>query len=254
MLLTQRSEGRTDEQLRSVSFQRGYLKTAYGSCLVSFGDTRVLCAVTIDDALPAWRKGGGAGWITAEYAMLPASTDQRSRRERGGVQGRSAEIQRLIGRSLRSACDLRLLGEYNVTVDCDVIQADGGTRTAAICGAWVALHDALTVWKSAGKLKGNPLVSQVAAVSVGMVGGKLLLDLDYHEDSRAEIDMNLVMNANAEFIEVQGTGERLTFDRKRLDALLDLGTVGLLQLLDAQRAALLANDALPGAPEVGAGC
>jgi ribonuclease PH len=232
--LSQRSENRADDRLRSVGFTRGYLKSALGSCLVEFGDTKVLCAASIEESLPSWRKGSGQGWVTAEYAMLPASTARRSRRETHGRQGRTQEIQRLIGRSLRAAVDLSLLGEITVTVDCDVIQADGGTRTAAICGAWLALRDALAVWQSAGKLKGNPLFGQVAAVSVGMVDGRLLLDLDYREDSRAEIDMNLVMNGNGEFIEIQGTGERASFDRARLDALLDIGTSGLTELLALQ--------------------
>jgi ribonuclease PH len=170
--------------------------------------------------------------------MLPASGSRRARRETNGQKGRTHEIQRLIGRSLRSVVDLSALGEITVTVDCDVIQADGGTRTASICGAWLALYDALSAWKNAGRLRANPVFGQVAAVSVGLVDGRVLLDLDYAEDSRAEIDMNLVMNAEGEFVEVQGTGERTTFDRGRLDALLDRGTVGLHLLLEAQRAAL----------------
>jgi ribonuclease PH len=230
-----RSFGRDVNMLRPVRFTRDYLKNAYGSCLVEFGDTRVLCAASIEENVAAWRKGSGAGWITAEYSMLPASTPGRTRREIRGQQGRTHEIQRLIGRSLRCACDLRALGEITVTLDCDVIQADGGTRTASICGAWVALHDALEAWKSAGKLRGNPLFEQVVAVSVGMVDGRLLLDLDYREDSRAEVDMNLVMNGAGEYIELQGTGERATFDRARLDALLDLGKQGLDTLLALQR-------------------
>ncbi|MCL2756483.1 MAG: ribonuclease PH [Coriobacteriia bacterium] len=236
--LTARSFQRAADGLRPVTFTRGYLNKAFGSCLVEFGDTRVLCAATIDEGVAAWRKGSGKGWITAEYAMLPASTPQRTRREIHGQQGRSQEIQRLIGRSLRAVVDLGALGETTVTIDCDVIQADGGTRTAAICGAWVALHDALAVWKEAGKLRTDPLFGQVVAVSVGMVNGKLLLDLDYREDSAAEIDMNLVMNGDGEFIELQGTGERTTFDRGRLDAMLDLGQKGLAQLLDLQNQAI----------------
>jgi ribonuclease PH len=170
--------------------------------------------------------------------MLPASGAKRSRREITGQKGRTHEIQRLIARSLRSVVDLSILGEITVTVDCDVIQADGGTRTASICGAWLALNDALAAWKNAGKLRADPVFGQVAAVSVGAVDGRVLLDLDYREDSRAEIDMNLVMNAKGEFIEVQGTGERATFDRSRLDELLDCGTKGLYELLAAQRAVL----------------
>jgi len=236
--LTNRSFDRSSDAMRPVCFTRNYLKTAFGSCLVEFGDTRVLCAASIDESVPAWRKGSGKGWVTAEYAMLPASTTQRTRRETHGQLGRTHEIQRLIGRSLRAVVDLSALGDATVTVDCDVIQADGGTRTAAICGAWIALSDALAAWKKAGKIRVNPVFDQLVAVSVGMVDGRLLLDLDYREDSRAEIDMNLVMNGSGEFIELQGTGERATFDRARLDALLDLGQIGLMQLLDLQKQAL----------------
>ncbi|MDR1013631.1 MAG: ribonuclease PH [Coriobacteriales bacterium] len=235
---TTRANGRDGASMRPVTFTRGCLKGPFGSCLVAFGDTRVLCAVSIEEGVPSWVKGTGKGWVTAEYAMLPASTARRSRRETSGQKGRTHEIQRLIGRSLRSVVDLGLLGEVTVTADCDVIQADGGTRTASVCGAWVALHDALGAWTNAGRVRSNPVFGQVAAVSVGLVDGRVLLDLDYREDSRAEIDMNLVMNGAGEFVEVQGTGERATFDRARLDALLDAGTVGLRQLLAAQRDAL----------------
>ncbi len=237
-MINKRSFDRSDDQLRPVSFTLDYLKTAYGSCLVEFGDTKVLCAASIEESVATWRKGSNKGWVTAEYSMLPASTAKRTRRETNGLQGRTQEIQRLIGRSLRAVVNMDLLGETTVIVDCDVIQADGGTRTAAICGAWLALHDALDTWQKAGKIKVNPLFDQVVAVSVGMVSGRLLLDLDYREDSRAEIDMNLVVNGKGEFIEVQGTGERTTFDRGRLDAMLDLGTKGLNQLFDAQKQAL----------------
>ena len=233
-----RSFDRANDELRPVSFEREYLKYPYGSCLVKFGDTHVLCAVTIDDSLPNWRKGSGQGWLTAEYSMLPAATTVRNHRERGIVQGRTQEIQRLIGRSLRSVLDMSVLGEYNIFVDCDVLQADGGTRTAAITGSWVALADALAIWRNAGKLKGDPLIGQVAAVSVGMVDGRLVLDMDYREDGKAEVDMNLVMNNQAEYIEIQGTAERVSFDRKRLDALLDLGAKGINELLAAQAAVL----------------
>ncbi|MDR1712692.1 MAG: ribonuclease PH [Coriobacteriales bacterium] len=233
-MLSNRSDNRANDQLRPVSLERGYLKNAYGSCLVSFGDTRVLCAASIDESVPVWRKGSGQGWVTAEYAMLPASTTTRTRREIHGQQGRTLEIQRLIGRSLRAVVDLRALGEITVTLDCDVLQADGGTRTAAICGAWLALRDALEVWRQAGKLTASPLFGQVAAVSVGLVAGQVLLDLDYREDSKAEIDMNLVMTNAGEFVELQGTGERTTFDRARLNELLDAGTAGLQQLLALQ--------------------
>jgi ribonuclease PH len=234
----QRCFSRQSDELRPVHIERDYLKNVFGSCLVELGDTKVLCAVSIEEGVASWLKGTGKGWLTAEYALLPASTGRRSRRETNGRSGRSQEIQRLIGRSLRAAIDLDSLGEYTITVDCDVIQADGGTRTTAICGAWVALHDALEAWKNAGKVRANPLFGQVAAVSVGVVAGRSLLDLDYREDSRAEIDMNLVMNAAGEFIEVQGTGEQATFDRARLNKLLDLGAKGIHELLAAQRAAL----------------
>jgi ribonuclease PH len=206
--------------------------------MVEFGDTKVLCAANIEESVPSWLKGSGTGWVTAEYAMLPASGSRRTRREINGQKGRTHEIQRLIGRSLRSVVNLRSLGEVTVTVDCDVIQADGGTRTASICGAWLALRDALDVWTNAGRLRANPVFGQVVALSVGLVDGRVLLDLNYHEDSRAEIDMNLVMNAEGEFIEVQGTGERTGFDRARLDGMLDMAMVGLRELLALQRAVL----------------
>lgn len=237
-MINQRSFNRTEQQMRPVSIERDYLKTAFGSCLIAFGDTKVLCAATIDESVASWRKGSGKGWVTAEYAMLPASTAQRTRREINGQKGRTQEIQRLIGRSLRTVVDMGLLGEVTVHVDCDVIQADGGTRTAAITGAWIALHDALATWREAGRLKANPLIDQVAAVSVGMVDGRLLLDLDYREDSKAEIDMNVVMNSKREFIELQGTGERTTFGRERLNKLLDLGEAGIGELLTVQRSIL----------------
>jgi ribonuclease PH len=243
-MINSRSYQRAVDQMRPVSFERGYLKDAYGSCLVSFGETRVLCAASIDETLPAWRKGSGRGWLTAEYSMLPQATAQRGRRERNGVQGRTQEIQRLIGRSLRTVLDMAALGEYNIIVDCDVIQADGGTRTAAVTGAWIALHDALETWRKAGKLKVSPLIDQVAAVSVGVVDGRTLLDLDYHEDSRAEIDMNLVMTGSQEFVEIQGTGERITFDRARLNSLLDIGEIGLRGLLSLQKSLLEESSAV----------
>ncbi|MDR0501582.1 MAG: ribonuclease PH [Coriobacteriales bacterium] len=238
MIGGQRAHARSNDEMRPVRFTRKYLKDAQGSCLVEFGDTRVLCAATVDDGVASWLKGTGRGWITAEYSMLPASTAKRTRRETHGQTGRTQEIQRLIGRSLRSVVDLSALGECTVTVDCDVIQADGGTRTAAISGAWLALHDALATWQRAGKLKGNPIFDQVVAVSVGLVAGRTLLDLDYHEDSRAEIDMNLVQCGSGEFVELQGTGEQTTFDRSRLNTLLDIGEKGLRELLALQKAAL----------------
>lgn len=229
-----RSGGRAEDEMRPVSLERGVMPHALGSCLVTFGETRVLCAATVEEGLPGWRKPSHAGWVTAEYAMLPCSTTTRSRRETGQRKGRSMEIERLVGRSLRAVCDLKALGEYTATVDCDVLNADGGTRTAAVTGAWVALHDALMAWVDARKIPRLPLFDQVAAVSVGMVAGRVLLDLDYAEDSAAEVDMNLAYTGRGEFVEVQGTGERASFGRERLDQLLDVGEKGLRELLLVQ--------------------
>lgn len=229
-----RAGGRAADELRRVELTRDVMKHALGSCLVEFGDTKVLCAATIEEGVPGWRRASRAGWVTAEYAMLPAATNRRSPRERANRKGRSQEIERLIGRSLRTVVNLRALGEYTVTVDCDVIQADGGTRTASVTGAWVALHDALMAWVDAGKIARLPLTGQVAAVSMGVVDGACLLDLDYREDSRAEVDMNLVMTNDGEIVEVQGTGERTPFSRERLNTLLDLGEAGIKQLIALQ--------------------
>lgn len=229
-----RSCGRAANEMRRVSLERGIMKNALGSCMVEFGDTRVLCAATIEEGLPAWRRASRAGWVTAEYAMLPASTNRRTNREVGKRKGRSMEIERLIGRSLRTVVNLRALGEYTVTVDCDVIQADGGTRTASVTGAWVALHDALMAWVEAGKIPRLPLTGQVAAVSMGVVDGIEMLDLDYKEDSNAEIDMNLIATDSGEIVEIQGTGERMPFDRARLNRLLDLGDAGIAKLIALQ--------------------
>jgi ribonuclease PH len=233
-----RSEGRGPDQLRHVRVTRNYLKHAMGSCIFELGDTRVLCAASIDESVAAWRRGSGMGWVTAEYSMLPSSTHQRVRREVAtGLKGRTHEIQRLIGRSLRSVVDMGALGgEVTVNVDCDVLQADGGTRTAAITGAYVALYDALSTWREAGKIPEVPLTEFVAATSVGMVDGVSVLDLDYAEDSVAEIDMNVVMDGRGRYIEVQGTGERTPFDRVRLDELLDLAALGTARLVEFQRA------------------
>lgn len=230
-----RSYGRAYNEIRPASLTREVLKHAAGSCMVEFGDTRVLCAATIEDTVPRWRKGSRAGWVTAEYAMLPASTGRRSPREYRGRKGRSMEIERLVGRSLRTVVDLQALGEMTVTVDCDVIQADGGTRTASITGAWVALHDALMSLVRKDKLTRLPLTGQVAAISMGIVDGSALLDLDYSEDSRAGVDMNLVGTSDGRIIEVQGTGEKTPFDRKQLSELLDLGQAGIEQLIALQR-------------------
>ncbi len=239
-----RRDDRSADKLRHVKVTRRYLTHAHGSCIFELGDTRVLCAATIDEGVSSWRRGSGKGWVTAEYAMLPASTHTRSRREsNSGVKGRSQEIQRLIGRSLRTAVDMGAMGgEVTCTVDCDVIQADGGTRTAAITGAYIAMHDAFEWWVSAGKTPRNPILHNVAATSVGLVDGELLLDLDYAEDSVAEVDMNVVMDDAGRFIEVQGTGERTPFDRVRLDALLDMASAGIADLVAIQNA-VLAGDA-----------
>ena len=233
-----RSSGRTPDQLRPVSIQRAFTKHAEGSVLVSFGDTRVLCTASVEERGPAWKKEGG--WVTAEYGMLPRATHTRSKREAasGKQTGRTQEIQRLIGRALRAVVDLDALGNYTVTIDCDVLQADGGTRTAAITGGYVALVDALRNLRKAGKIKKDPIHGQIAAVSVGIVNGVPVLDLDYPEDSGCECDMNVVMNEAGQFVEVQGTAEGHAFRREELDALLDLAGAGIRQLIEAQRAAL----------------
>ncbi len=230
----ERSYGRAYDQMRPVTLTPGVMKNADGSCMAEFGDTRVLCTATVEEGVPQWRRGQRAGWVTAEYAMLPASTNRRTPREQRGRKGRSMEIERLIGRSLRTVVDLRKLGELTVTCDCDVIQADGGTRTASVTGAWVALHQALRAWVERDRIHYMPLTGQVAAVSMGEVDGLLLLDLDYPEDSHAQVDMNLVGTADGRIIEVQGTGERAPFDRTQLDALLDLGQKGISELVRIQ--------------------
>lgn len=233
-MVATRANGRAADAMRQVKLTRDVMKHALGSCLVEFGDTKVLCAATIEEGLPGWRKASRAGWVTAEYAMLPTSTNRRTRRETGARKGRSMEIERLIGRSLRTVVNMKALGEHTVTVDCDVIQADGGTRTASVTGAWVALHDALMAWVEAGRISRLPLTGQVAAVSMGVVDGLELLDLDYSEDSNAEVDMNLVATDAGEIIELQGTGERTPFDRTRLNRLLDLGEIGIAKLIGLQ--------------------
>ncbi len=232
-----RTSGRALDEMRTVRVTRNYLKHAMGSCIFELGDTRVLCAASIEDGVSSWRRGSGLGWVSAEYSMMPASTHTRSRRETmTAPKGRTLEIQRLIGRSLRTVIDMGALGgEATVTVDCDVIQADGGTRCAAITGAWIAVHDALSVWKDAGRIDRLPLIDHVAATSVGLVDGELMLDLEYSEDSVAEVDMNVVMDARGRFIEIQGTGEQVPFDRARLDAMLDLATSGVDRLVAIQR-------------------
>jgi ribonuclease PH len=238
--MSERRNGRAANALRTVRFTRHFTRHAEGSVLIEFGDTRVLCTASIEDGVPGFLRGKGQGWITAEYGMLPRATHTRSAREaaRGKQSGRTQEIQRLIGRSLRAVVDLAALGERTVTLDCDVLQADGGTRTASITGAYVALADACEALIRRRVLSASPLHGQVAAVSVGIVGGKTLLDLDYGEDSEAETDMNVVMNTAGAFIEVQGTAEGHPFHRHELDALLNLAATGCDELCGLQREAL----------------
>ena len=240
-----RPDGRSADELRPVSFERDFTEMADGSVLVSFGQTRVLCTASVDDDVPRWMRNSGKGWVTAEYSMLPGASPERINREaaKGKQSGRTVEIQRLIGRSLRAACDMTLLGERQVTVDCDVLQADGGTRTASICGGFVALHDALQRIVDRGELGQNPLQSFCTAISVGIVDGNPLLDLPYVEDSAAEVDMNVVMlqsnsdgrpTGDARFVEVQGTAEGMAFTRPELDALLGLAEGGLVTIAEMQ--------------------
>jgi ribonuclease PH len=240
-----RLDGRADDELREVRLTRGFTAHPAGSVLVEFGQTKVLCTASVTEGVPGWRRGSGLGWLTAEYAMLPAATHTRSGREsvKGKVGGRTQEISRLVGRSLRACIDLAALGENTVAVDCDVLQADGGTRTASITGAYVALVDAVTWLNAAGMLTDpKPISCAIAAVSVGVVDGRVRLDLPYEEDSRAEVDMNVVATDTGTFVEIQGTGEGATFPRSTMDRLLDLAVTGCEQLFDFQRAAL----ALPG--------
>lgn len=232
-----RADGRSPEQARPLSFVRDYTEMAAGSVLVSFGRTVVLCTASVEEDVPRWLRGTGKGWVTAEYSMLPGSTPERASREaaRGKQSGRTQEIQRLIGRSLRSVCDMVALGELQITVDCDVLQADGGTRTASICGGYVALHDAITRLVQAGTVKEHALSDVVAALSVGIIDGVAMLDLPYEEDSRAETDMNVVMTGAGDFVEVQGTAEVAAFTRAELDQLLDLATAGIAEIHAVQR-------------------
>jgi len=225
--------------LRVLSFERGWAKHAEGSVLVSVGDTRVLCTASVEESVPAWMKGKGRGWITAEYGMLPRSTHTRSRREaaEGAQSGRTHEIQRLVGRSLRAVADMAALGERTVRLDCDVLQADGGTRCASITGAWIALADAVDALRAQGLVSSAPLRDHVAAVSVGIVGGVPVLDLDYVEDSACDTDMNVVMTGAGGFVELQGTAEGAPFSRGEVDALLALARDGIASLVAAQRAA-----------------
>jgi ribonuclease PH len=238
--VTERVDGRDHDQLRPVRFSRGWLGQAEGSVLVEFGRTRVLVAASVTEGVPRWRKGSGLGWVTSEYAMLPRATNTRTDREsiKGRIGGRTHEISRLIGRSLRAVIDYAALGENTIVIDCDVLEADGGTRTASITGAYVALVDAVAWLRERNLLTAEPLRGSVAAISVGVIGGTPMLDLCYSEDSSADTDMNIVMSGDGKFIEVQGTAEGVPFERQVLDQLLDLGATGCAQLTELQQAAL----------------
>jgi ribonuclease PH len=235
-----RPDGRAADALRPVRFTRGWLDHAEGSVLVEFGKTRVLCAASVNEDVPRWRRGSGLGWVTAEYAMLPRATNTRGEREsvKGRLGGRTQEISRLVGRSLRACVDYKALGENTIIIDCDVLQADGGTRTAAVTGGYVALADAVAWLQGRGRLKGTPLVASVSAVSVGIVDGEPRLDLCYEEDSAAETDMNVVCTGTGDFVEIQGTAEREPFGRAMLNQLLDLATAGCAELSRLQTEAL----------------
>ncbi len=236
-----RPSRRQPDELRAVSMERGVVKYAEGSCLVKFGDTHVLVTASLEERLPPWRKGQGQGWITAEYGMLPRATSERTRREAtaGKQGGRTVEIQRLIGRSLRSVVDLVALGERQITIDCDVLQADGGTRTAAITGGWVALYDCIAWMKKRDMLRAEPLRDHIAAISCGVFGGTAVLDLDYAEDSEADTDANFVMTGDGRIVEVQGTAEKEPFSEDQLLALLALARKGVVKLVDLQKLAVM---------------
>ncbi|MED5276444.1 MAG: ribonuclease PH [Actinomycetota bacterium] len=227
-----RVDGRKHNELRPFEFERDFTEMANGSCLVTFGKTRVLCTASVDEEVPRWLRDTGKGWVTAEYSMLPGSSPERVRRKNSG---RSQEIQRLIGRSLRAAVDLSAIPELQVTVDCDVIQADGGTRTASICGGFVALHDAFTRMILKGQMENHPMSEELAAVSVGVIRGEVCLDLPYVEDSTAEVDLNVVMTGSGKFVEVQGTAEDGPFDRNSLEEMLDVAESGIKEITEAQR-------------------
>ncbi|MFN0027386.1 MAG: ribonuclease PH [Acidimicrobiales bacterium] len=231
-----RPDGRAPDELRPIRFERDYTDMTPGSVLVSFGRTRVLCTVSVEEDIPRWLKGRGSGWVTAEYAMLPGSSNERVRRSL--TNGRSQEIQRLIGRSLRAVTDLVAMGETSITVDCDVLQADGGTRTASICGSYLALHDACTRLVASGRLRRHPMLDDLAAVSVGIMDGVALLDLPYAEDSQAEVDFNVVMTGDGRFVEVQGTAEGNPFTPDQLTELVSLAAGGIAQIVTLQRAYL----------------
>jgi ribonuclease PH len=235
-----RRDGREPDDLRTLAFTRDFTQFAAGSVLVEFGMTRVLCTASVEERVPPWLRGKGRGWVTAEYSMLPGSTSERNDREaaRGKQSGRTQEIQRLIGRSLRAVTDLTMMGEVQITVDCDVLQADGGTRTASICGGYVALHDACSRLVAAKKMAAHPLTDQCGAISVGIVDALPYLDLDYSEDVRAEVDMNVVMTGEGRFVEVQGTAEGVAFSRSELDDLLGLAESGITRIFALQREVL----------------
>ena len=234
-----RTDGREVDELREISFTRDFTTMADGSVLVTFGNTSVLCTASVDEDVPRWMRGTGTGWVTAEYSMLPGSSPERIRRETKGPKGRTQEIQRLIGRSLRAVCDMELLGERQVTVDCDVLQADGGTRVASICGGYLALHDALSRLLLRKQITTHPITEACAAVSVGIIHGQSRLDLPYEEDSKADTDMNVVMTESGEFIEVQGTAERFSFSKDELSELLTLAEKGINEIIDLQKELLL---------------
>jgi len=235
-----RPSRRASDEMRKVSFERGLLRHAEGSCLVKFGDTHVLVAATLEEKLPPWLKGQGRGWVTAEYGMLPRATGERTRREAsaGKQSGRTLEIQRLIGRSLRTVTDLVALGERQITIDCDVLQADGGTRTAAITGAWIALHDCIAWMKTRKMVTKEPLLDQVAAISCGIYQGEPVLDLDYPEDSEADTDMNVVMTGKGGIVEIQGTAEKIPFSEAELGVLIGLARKGVARLIELQKLAV----------------
>ncbi len=234
-----RTDGREVDELREISFTRDFTTMADGSVLVTFGNTSVLCTASVDEDVPRWMRGTGTGWVTAEYSMLPGSSPERIRRETKGPKGRTQEIQRLIGRSLRAVCDMELLGERQVTVDCDVLQADGGTRVASICGGYLALHDALSRLLFRKQITTHPITEACAAVSVGIIHGQSRLDLPYEEDSKADTDMNVVMTESGEFIEVQGTAERFSFSKDELSELLILAEKGINEIINLQKELLL---------------
>jgi len=240
MIAKSRTDGRKQNQLRTLKITPSYIKTADGSVLIEMGDTKVICTAKLEERVPPFLRNSGKGWITAEYGMLPGSSQQRIGREssRGKVSGRTHEIQRLIGRSLRAVADLKLLGERTIWIDCDVIQADGGTRTASITGAYVAVAEAVKSWLDKGKLLQTPIKDAVAAVSIGIVEGRILLDLCYVEDSTADVDMNIVMTGSGKFIEVQGTAESAPFTRKQMERMAEIAQDGIKELLKAQKQAI----------------